>query len=175
MVDASKWCYRELANEETTGFGKGSINIYRVISVLGILVNIGFLISSFIKVNKGKGKNKISSLEKLLMWLSGIEIFISIIWLIQTISFYSNLTILNNCTNCRILSHITIFLYIADWVILGLTIKQFKKIMLNPLDAILKPDKNIIYYLISAFVLASFATFLVWVGKLTGISVRILL
>ena len=79
------------------------------------------------------------------MWLSGIEIFISIIWLIQTISFYSNLTILNNCTNCRILSHITIFLYIADWVILGLTIKQFKKIMLNPLDAILKPDKNIIY------------------------------
>ena len=45
-------CYMKLDNEEMTGFGKGSKSIYITLSVLGILVNIGFLFSSVFKQKK---------------------------------------------------------------------------------------------------------------------------
>ena len=164
-------CYMKLDNEEMTGFGKGSKSIYITLSVLGILVNIGFLFSSVFKQKKKTGKNKISSLERLLVWLTIIEIGISIIWVIQTGRFNSNKAILNYCSQCKVLAIVTVFLYISDWVILGLTIKQFKQIMLNPLDAILKPDQNIKKYLFIAFTTAGVACVLAWFGELTGISV----
>lgn len=169
--DAS--CQMKLIDTEMIGFGKGSIGIYIAISALGILVNIGFLTSSILKIRRGNGKTKISSLEKLLIFLSLIEIGISIVWVIQTTTFVNNVIIKTKCSQCKILGLVSIFLYISDWVILGLTIKQFKQIMLNPLDAILKPDKNIREYLIIGFILAGFATLLAWYGDLTGISVSI--
>lgn len=166
-------CTMQLKNTEMTGFGRGSINIYITISVLGILVNIGFLISSILKLRRGNGKTKISSLEKLLIFLSVIEIGISCTWVIQTTTFDNNIIIKQKCPQCKILGLVSIFLYISDWVILGLTIKQFKQIMLNPLDAILKPDKNIKKFLVTGFILAGLSTFLAWYGDLTGISVSI--
>lgn len=164
-------CYIDLTNEEMTGFGKGSKYIYLTLSVLGILVNIGFLFSSVSKQKKKTGKNKISSLERLLIWLTIIEIGISIIWVVQTGRFNSNKVIKDYCSQCKVLAIISVFLYISDWVILGSTIKQFKQIMLNPLDAILKPDQNIKKYLFIAFSTAGVACVLAWFGELTGISV----
>ena len=49
-------CYMKLDNEEMTGFGKGSKSIYITLSVLGILVNIGFLFSCVFKRKKKTGK-----------------------------------------------------------------------------------------------------------------------
>lgn len=166
-------CRMDLKDIEMTGFGKGSILIYNTISILGILVNIGFLISSILKIRRGNGKTKISSLEKLLIFLSVIEIGISCIWVIQTTIFQNNKIIEEKCSQCKILGLVSIFLYISDWAILGLTIKQFKQIMLNPLDAILKPDKNIKKFLVIGFIMAGLSTFLAWYGDLTGISVSL--
>ena len=77
MTDANGLCVKVLAKEEMTGFGEGSKYIYLTLSVFGILVNIGFLFSSIFKQKKNTGKNKISSLERLRIWLTIIEIGIS--------------------------------------------------------------------------------------------------
>lgn len=171
MTDSKGLCFKKLAQEEITGFGENSKYIYITLSVMGILVNIGFLFSSIFKQKKNTGKNKISSLERLLIWLTIIEIGISIMWVIQTGRFNSSSVILNNCDQCRALGLVSVFLYISDWIILAFTIKQFKLIMLNPLDAILKPDQNIKKYLFIAFSTAGIACVLAWIGDLTGISV----
>ena len=164
-------CVKELSKEEMTGFGEGSKVIYITLSVFGILVNISFLFSSIFKQKKNTGKNKISSLERLLIWLTIIEIGISIMWVIQTGKFNSSNYIKSHCGQCRALALVSVFLYISDWIILAYTIKQFKMIMLNPLDAILKPDQNIKKYLFIAFTTAGVSSILAWLGDLTGISV----
>lgn len=173
MTDANGLCVKVLAKEEMTGFGEGSKYIYLTLSVFGILVNIGFLFSSIFKQKKNTGKNKISSLERLRIWLTIIEIGISTMWVIQAGKFNSTNYIQAHCGQCRALALVSVFLYISDWIILAYTIKQFKMIMLNPLDAILKPDQNIKKYLFIAFTTAGIASILAWVGDLTGISVSL--
>lgn len=53
-------------NTNKLGFGQGSIIIYRLISSVGIILNIVFLISSFFQVfgKEQKKRQKISSMEK---------------------------------------------------------------------------------------------------------------
>ena len=92
----------ELTSIESTGFGQNSKGLFIAISIIGILVNIGFLFSSIFKT-KRNGKSKISSLERLLIWLTLIEIGISIIWVIQTGKFNTTKIIKENCLGCKTL------------------------------------------------------------------------
>ena len=59
-------------NDKKLGFGQGSIIIYRVISAVGIILNIVFLISSFFQVfgKEQKKRQKISSMEKLFIYFT---------------------------------------------------------------------------------------------------------
>lgn len=164
----------ELTSIESTGFGQNSKGLFIAISIIGILVNIGFLFSSIFKT-KRNGKSKISSLERLLIWLTLIEIGISIIWVIQTGKFNTTKIIKENCLGCKTLGLFSVFLYFSDLVILGLSVKQFKKIILNPLDAILKPEQKIKKYLAIAFIVAGIACLLALGGELTGLSVSVIL
>ena len=118
-------------NDKKLGFGQGSIIIYRVFSAVGIILNIVFLISSFFQVfgKEQKKRQKISSMEKLFIALSGTEICISFIWLMNTIFFESPTDIYYNCVSCQVTGMISVFFYVFDWLVLGMTINQFKMII----------------------------------------------
>lgn len=152
------------------GFGKGSIGIYITLCVLGILLNISFLVFSFYKkLQKIKKQKKISSLEKLMMVLSAVEICISVIWFSNSIAFQSPIVIKKKCEGCLVLGGFTIFFYILDWIVISMAINQFKKIILNPLDAM--PNKKIIQYLVCAFVIAIVVSIIAYFTEIVGLSV----
>ena len=161
-------------NGTKLGFGQGSILIYRIISIIGIIMNILFLISSFFQIfgKNQKKREKISSMEKLFVAISGTEICISILWLLNTIYYESPYLIYHNCDSCLITGMITIFFYIFDWIILGITINQFNLLMLNPLDA--TPTKKLIKYFLIAFAFSLLTSVLSQIGHINGLSVRIL-
>ena len=152
------------------GFGKGSIEIYITLCVLGILLNIAYLISSFYKkLQKIKKQKKISSLEKLMMVLSVIEICISIIWFANSIAFQTPIIIKKNCSECLVLGEFTIFFYILEWIVISMAINQFKQIILNPLDAM--PNKKIVRYLVCAFLIAIVISVIAYFTEIVGLSV----
>lgn len=152
------------------GFGKGSIEIYITLCVLGVILNISFLISSFYKkLQKIKKQKKISSLEKLMMVLSCIEICISVIWFSNSVAYQSPKIIKEKCGGCKVLGVFTLFFYILDWIVLTMAINQFKQIILNPIDAM--PNKKIMRYLICAFLIAIVTSLIAHFTEIVGLSV----
>lgn len=159
-------------NMDKLGFGQGSILLYRAISAIGIVLNVLFLISSFFQVfgRDQKKRQKISSIEKLFIVLSGTEICISILWLMNTIFYESPLDIYYNCVSCQHVGMVSIFFYVFDWLVLGMTINQFKLMVLNPLDA--TPTKKLMHYFLLGVVFSIITAGFANLGHLTGLSVR---
>ena len=132
------------------GFGNDIQRIIMILlSIFGIFINLYFLISSIIKIIKTKNSKNanISSIEKILCFISICETFISICWLLNFCGMKTIDDLLNTCSLCRALGMIELFFYLFDWMILMTTLIQIKQILVNPLET-LKTEKIIFKYII---------------------------
>ena len=124
-------------------------NLYILIpSFLSIIMNIIFILHFILKLSSNKSKNKMSSLEKLLLPLSILESIISLFWFLSG-GFFGSLTkIKNKNQNCKIFGGIQTFIYIFDWILVYLALTHLKNMILNPINYILKSGKKIRNYLL---------------------------
>lgn len=176
--------------------GRGQVNIgyfsenapiiFMILSCLGIITNIIFVISYLIRILKGK-KNKLSSLEKIMLGLSLSETGISICWFLSAYFYPTNKLIRPDWSDketedyyksipsrggvnfgCSIIADVQIFCYVVDWLFISFSIIQVKDIILNPIEAVLNAKKKIRNYLIFSFILGTIVVIVTEIGILYG-------
>ena len=141
--------------------------IITALSILGIIVNLYFIIEYFMKKKK---RISISSVDKLYLLLSIFEILISIFWLINSTLFKDMKDMHDKCNTCVIISHFGIFFYMMDWLILTSLVIQIKFIVIDPFSRIQKSNKIIFFYLIISFIFSSIMCLISSFLRLNGIS-----
>lgn len=156
-----------------------SVAWFTALSTLGIIVNLSFIVYYLIKkwIRKNQQKStRVSTIQGIFTLLSVSELFISIIWLYQSVDFKSleeiKLNKNNSCSKCQVVSHISLFVYVFDWLLLTRAIYQFKCMIQIPITAVLNPN-NMRKHLLIAFIGAGIAEGLVSLVGLEGVSVRI--
>ncbi len=159
--------------------------IFIILSILGILTNIIFVVLYLIRILRGK-KNKLSSLEKIMLGLSLSETGISICWMLSAFFYSSNVNIRPDWVDkdnpdfkiipsrggvnfgCSVIADIQIFCYVIDWLFISFSIIQVKDIILNPVEAVLNAKKKIRKYLIFSFILGILVVIASEIGILYG-------
>lgn len=162
------------------GYGakKSTVYYFTIISVLGIIVNTSFILSHIIRKWRRKKNNqssRSSAIQDIFLWLTVFELLISIIWLYQSIDLNYMGDIMNDetkCLKCRVVSHISSFVYVFDWILLTRAIYQYRCMIQIPISAVLNPN-NIKCHLLFALTGATAAELLISFAQLDGISVRI--
>ena len=115
------------SNIEYIGYAENTGRaIVIILSILSVLVNMIFLLNFGFKLLRN-AKNKLSSIEKLMLGLSIDEILISIFWVVSAIFFKDTNEILKKENICKKISCFEIYYYIFDWTLLSCTIYQIKK------------------------------------------------
>lgn len=155
---------------EQLGYGQGSQYIYIGISSFALLINLLFVFR-FLKKVLSNIKTKVTPLDRHLFVLTIIEMGISVMWVLQTIILFTTKEINDNCTRCKVIGSILIFLYISDWILLTQTINLFKNIVINPIALIKNTKFAFIRNLLVCFSLAGVSSGCCTYLKLNGISV----
>ena len=133
---------------------------------ISLLVNIFFIINFMMKL-KQNAKNKLSSLEKVMLILSIIECFISLCWIFTAKFFPTNYSIIDDVINknlteritnsrCCNLGFFTTVLYNFDWLLLSFVIVHIKDIILDPVNSVLKSDTKIKKYFLICLIFGLF-------------------
>ena len=138
-----------------------------VLSILSVLVNSIFILNFIMKLLKNT-KNRLSSIEKLMLGLSIDEILISIFWFISATFVQNSELIKINDNLCKIISNFEIFFYMFDWLLICCTINQVKEVILIPLDSILKSKYNLIFYYLICLIIALIFTIISFTLNLYG-------
>ena len=120
-----------------------------LISFLGLITNLIILSNYFSK--KKKKKNK-ASMKRLFIYSSFTEITFCIYWIISLIFLNSAGKIYNfyfkHKIICYFMSNIFLFALIFNFSFENILLYHFKNINENPISAILKPNKDIVKFLI---------------------------
>ena len=156
------------SNIEYIGYAENTGRaIVIILSILSVLVNMIFLLNFGFKLFRN-AKNKLSSIEKLMLGLSIDEILISIFWVVSAIFFKDTNEILKKENICKKISCFEIYYYIFDWTLLSCTIYQIKRVILDPVDSVLKSNKKIICYFLLCFFFAFIWTLTSYLLDLNG-------
>ena len=124
---------------------------FKIISLLGFVSN--FLLVCYYCIYKGKKEKKNrkkTSMRRLFGILPIIDCLISIYWVISSFVFEKLSKIQANYRFCSLISLFYIFIFTFQFVLINFLLYHFRKINTNPIEGILKPDKNVnLYILIS--------------------------
>ena len=133
-------------NNSNIAYCQNTLYIF-IPSLLSVIINITFILHFIIKVNYNKRRNKMNSLDKLLVILSFLECAISIFWYLSVKLLDNESNIKRNFEVCKILGAFKLFYYIFDWLLVFYTISHLKNMILNPINYILKSNKKLIKYI----------------------------
>ena len=141
-----------------------------LISFLGIITNLIIILNFF-----SKKKNN-ASMKRLFIYSSYTEIIFCIYWIFSLIflnnageiyNFYLKHNII-----CYFVSSIFLFAIIFNFTFENILLYHFNSINENPINAILKPNKNIVKYLIVSILTSIIICIIADYYKIFGISVR---
>ena len=139
------------------GIGYTKTNLGRIffilISILGIISNSIIIIYNFTKKNKLKRRKALFRIFFIIFPISFI--LTSIYWLLSSLSLYDLKHIENNQTFCKINSGFYLYITTFQFTLINILIYHFRRINQNPIEGILKPNKNVIIYIIICFVLSA--------------------
>ena len=136
------------------GFGSMKIvNSIRSLSIIGFTLNFIFLIFQFLRIKRKKKKNiRKNSMRQLFQILPLFDCITSIYWIISSFIFVQAKDIKKNIDFCSGLAFLYIVCFTFQFVMINCILIHFRKINLNPMDGILKPNKNVIIYVIISLV-----------------------
>ena len=120
--------------------------IFIVISSLGALLNLIFIISNLFKRNKFK--NRKASMRKIFLIFPLTDFLTAIYWLISFLYLYELDNIAKNNRLCSLISVFYGELITFQFSLINCLLLHFRKINTNPIEGILKPNKNFIKYII---------------------------
>ena len=139
-----------------------------VISTIGIILNIIFLVLNCVKRKKRRGNKAL--MKRIFLIFPFTDIFTSIYWLVSVIEFSDLEKIKQNIILCSVNSLFYIFLITFQFILINILLYHFRKINKNPLDAIYKQNTKLILYLIICFILGFVVSLLAERFQLIGIS-----
>ena len=163
-------------NNHNLDFFNNEILKYCVLILLslGIIINIIYIIKYY--KNKNHVENS-STIEKILIYLSYIELFISIIWILNFIFIkyekFKDVSKIQSeyCKLCNNLSIFTIFFYFLYWLLIIFLLSYIKGILLNPFKNVLNSDKILkIYFLFFIFLSLLITVIYVFAFKIHNLS-----
>ena len=133
----------------------------RGLSIISFLLNFIFLIFQHLRIRRNKKKNRRkTSMRKLFQILPFFDCITSLYWIISSFYFVQARDIKNNINFCSGLSIVYLICFIFQFAMINFILIHFRKINLNPMEGILKPNKNVLIYIIASFVLAVLVAFL---------------
>ena len=87
-------------------------------------------------------------MRQLFQILPLFDIITSIYWIISSFKFVQAIDLYNNFEFCSSLAIIYLIFFTFQFVMINFILIHFRKINLNPMEGILKPNKNVIIYII---------------------------
>ena len=138
------------------------------ISIIGIVLNMIFLVLNFFK--QKKQKNRKALMRQIFLIFPFTDLFTSIYWLISAIEFYELEKIKENITLCSLNSVFYIFLITFQFVLINILLFHFRKINKYPLESMFNPKKKLIIYLIICFIFSFIVSGMAGRLRLIGIS-----
>ena len=136
------------------GFGSIKlVNSIRSLSIIGFTLNLIFLIFQFLRIKRKKKKNvRKNSMRQLFQILPLFDCISSVYWIISSFIFVQARDIKNDIGFCTGLAFLYIVCFTFQFVMINCILIHFRKINLNPMDGILKPNKNVIIYVIISLI-----------------------
>ena len=121
-----------------------------VIAIIGLLLNL-ILIKDFI-IKTTNSSRKQSSMKKLFTILPVLECLTSIYWILSSTLFKKTEEICTKSLYRFILSVVYFTVYTFEFIFINFILVHFRKISLNPIEGILKPERNIKKYILFSVV-----------------------
>ena len=135
--------------EINIGYTKICLIFFSIISVLGLLANL-YLLGHFIKQIL-KGHDTKTILKKMFLILSLIEIPMSIYWIINRFKFKDGYDIKKEYESCHYTAFYYIVVFTFGFTFVDCILVHFMKINSDPIEGILRPNKNFIKYILLSF------------------------
>ena len=135
------------------GYSKKSSLYITIPSFLSVIINIIFILHYAFKNYLSKYKVKMSSLEKILLYLTVFECMISFCWFLSGVLFETEKELIDKKNKCKVLGLFQTFFYLFDWILSNYALSHLKNMLFNPINYILKSKKKIrLYLLISGLI-----------------------
>ena len=137
------------------GFGsKIGVNAIRSLSIIGFTLNFIFLIFQHLRIRRKRAKNnRKNSMRKLFQILPLFDCITSIYWIISSFYFVQAKDIKNDMFFCFEMSFFYLICFTFQFTMINCILIHFRKINLNPLQGILKPNRNVIIYIIISIII----------------------
>ena len=142
--------------------------IYTFFSILGVISNLFLIIDNLVKRNKLKTRK--TSMRKIFLIFPFIDLLTSIYWLVSWIFFYDLQHIMDKSKYSAILSVIYMNIGTFQFSLINIILFHFRKISSNPIEGILKPNRNLIIYIIICLAFGSLVAGLSEYMEIIGIS-----
>ena len=136
-----------------------------IISALSVVSNFFFIISNLLMKKKN---NRNTSLRKIFLIFPVTDLLTSIYWLISFLRFWNSGCIRSEPNYCTLNSLFYICITTFQFSLINFLIIHFRKINTNPIQAILKPNGNIILYLLISFILGLLISVLSLIFNIIG-------
>ena len=158
-IDKSCW--------QKIGYTKYEVEriLFIIFSSLGILSNFIYIISNLIK---NKTKTRKASMRRIFLIFPFTDLLTAIYWLISSLFFYDLDHIQISQRGCAIVSCLFMHVNIFQLTFINALLFHFRKINTNPIEGILKPNKRIIIYIITCFIIGAIVTGLSELFTLVG-------
>ena len=141
--------------------------IFLVLSIAGLILNLILIINYYRQRNSNSSKKQ-SSMKKLFNVLPVLDSITCLYWIFSSSFFWHAKRIEDNIEICSGLSILYLYVFIFEFIFINFILIHFRKISLNPIEGILKPDKNIIFYYIFSFILTVIIVLICLAMKVIG-------
>ena len=125
--------------------------VFLLFGIAGFILNL-LLIIDFCKKKNSNNSRKQSSMKKLFVILPILDSITSFYWIISCSFFWDAKRIRDWYKLCSGISITYLSVFTFEFIFINFILIHFRKISLNPIEGILKPQKNILLYLISSIV-----------------------
>ena len=121
--------------------------VFLVLSIAGLILNLILILKYYKEKNKNSSRKQ-SSMKKLFNVLPILECITCVYWILSSLIFRKAQIIENHMTLCSFFSILYLCTFTFEFIFINFILIHFRKISLNPIEGILKPEKNIIIYFI---------------------------
>ena len=121
--------------------------IFVLIALIGFFLNLNLIID-YCRIKHKNTSRKQSSMKKLFVVLPVLDSITCLYWILSSAIFWNASAIRELSGLCKFFSIIYICVFTFEFTFINFILIHFRKISLNPIEGILKPQKNILMYLI---------------------------
>lgn len=114
--------------------------IFMIFSVVGLILNLLLIIDYYRKRNTSSSRKQ-SSMKKLFTVLPILDCITCIYWILSCSIFWRAQVINDHEILCTILSILYLLVFNFEFMYINFVLIHFRKISLNPIEGILKPEK----------------------------------